>query len=82
MTTEPVHAPSLGYQLSPEQLLLTIEEAARVLSIGRTTVYTLMGSGELTPVYIGRSCRISRAELERYVARKDARSTQSSTDAA
>ena len=48
-------------------LLLTPEEAATVLRLGRTTVYALMKAGELQAVHIGRSCRISRAELERYV---------------
>ncbi|WP_138734877.1 helix-turn-helix domain-containing protein [Modestobacter excelsi] len=49
--------------------LLTPEEAARVLRVGRTTVYTLMRIGELRPVHIGRSCRLSLAELLRYVDR-------------
>jgi excisionase family DNA binding protein len=55
-----------------EQLLLTPEEAATALRVGRTTVYALMKAGELNPVHIGRSCRLSRAELERYVRRLDA----------
>jgi excisionase family DNA binding protein len=53
--------------LSSDQLLLTPEEAAQVLRVGRTTIYALMKVGDLLPVHIGRSCRISRAELERYV---------------
>ena len=53
-------------------LLLTPEEAATVLRIGRTTMYALMKAGDLRPVHIGRSCRISRAELERYVRRLEA----------
>ena len=52
-----------------ESLLLTAEEAARLLRIGRTTVYALMKAGDLRPVHIGRSCRLARAELERYVNR-------------
>ena len=52
-----------------ESLLLTPEEAARLLRIGRTTVYALMKAGDLRPVHIGRSCRLARAELERYVNR-------------
>ena len=52
-----------------ESLLLTPEEAALLLRIGRTTVYALMKSGDLRPVHIGRSCRLARAELERYVNR-------------
>ena len=50
-----------------EALLLTPEEAADVLRVGRTTVYALIKAGELHSVHIGRSCRLSRTELERYV---------------
>jgi len=50
-----------------ESLLLTPEEAATLLRAGRTTVYALMKAGDLRPVHIGRSCRLARAELERYV---------------
>jgi excisionase family DNA binding protein len=53
--------------LSRSPLLLTPEEAATILRIGRTTVYALMKAGDLRPVHIGRSCRLPRAELERYV---------------
>src|SRR3712207_3751334 len=55
--------------LASSPLLLTPEEAATVLRIGRTTIYGLMKAGELRPVHIGRSCRVPRAELERYVNR-------------
>src|SRR3954451_5263539 len=48
-----------------ESLLLTPEEAATLLRVGRTTVYALMKAGDLRPVHIGRSCRLARAELER-----------------
>jgi excisionase family DNA binding protein len=59
--------------LTKDQLLLTPEEAARVLRVGRTTVYALMKIGELRAVYIGRSCRLPAAELERYVGRLETR---------
>src|SRR3954464_13584649 len=55
--------------LCSDALLLTPEEAARALRVGRTTVYALMKAGDLHPVHIGRSCRLARAELERYVRR-------------
>ena len=63
----------MGYAQRPrepapsEPLLLTPEEAAELLRVGRTTIYTLMKAGDLRPVHIGRSCRLPRAELERYV---------------
>ena len=67
-----------------DRILLTPEDAAEVLRVGRTTVYALMKSGELRPVHIGRSCRISQAELDRYVRRLEASSSrpQPSPDAA
>lgn len=59
-------------QLARDALLLTPEEAARLLRVGRTTIYALIKARELRPVHIGRSCRLSRAELERYVDRLEA----------
>jgi excisionase family DNA binding protein len=61
--------------LASSPLLLTPEEVATALRIGRTTVYALMRAGDLRPVHIGRSCRLPRAELERYV-----RCLETSTD--
>ena len=58
--------------LANDPLLLTPEEAATVLGIGRTTIYALMKADELHPVHIGRSCRLPRAELERFVDRLQA----------
>jgi excisionase family DNA binding protein len=58
--------------LAADPLLLTPEEAARMLRVGRTTIYALMKSGDLRPIHIGRCCRLSRAELERYVRHLDA----------
>jgi excisionase family DNA binding protein len=58
--------------MAADRLLLTPEEAAKILRIGRTTVYALIKSGELRPVHIGRSCRISQAEVEHYVRRLQA----------
>ncbi|SDY95886.1 DNA binding domain-containing protein, excisionase family [Modestobacter sp. DSM 44400] len=39
--------------LNGDSLLLTPEEAAKLLRLGRTTVYALMKAGELHPVHIG-----------------------------
>ena len=51
-------------------LLLTIPQAAVVLAIGRTTVYELIGAGDLEAVHIGRSARVPVAALEDYVERQ------------
>ena len=44
-----------------DKLLLTPVEAARVLGIGRSTVYELMRDGQLESVHIG-TCRRVPAE--------------------
>ena len=48
-------------------LLVTAQEAADVLGVGRTKLYELINRGELRPVHIGRSLRLPVAELERFV---------------
>jgi excisionase family DNA binding protein len=52
-----------------DQLLVTPEEAARRLSLGRTTIYELMASGELQSVSVGRCRRVPVSELCSFVAR-------------
>ncbi len=44
--------------------VLTIEEAARVLRIGRTAAYDAARRGDIPAVRIGRSLRVPRARLE------------------
>jgi len=51
-----------------EALLLKPNDAAKMLGIGRSKLYSLMGAGELPVVRIGRCVRIPRVELERWVA--------------
>lgn len=46
-----------------DKLLLTPEEAAEVLSLGRTKVYQLIGDGTLRSVRIGKCRRIPAAAL-------------------
>ena len=51
----------------PTSLMLTAEEAASELRLGRSTVYELMASHALKFVKVGRARRIRRADLEEYV---------------
>jgi excisionase family DNA binding protein len=51
-----------------DELLLTVEEAARRLRLGRTLVYRLISSGELESVKVGRLRRVPAESLPKYVA--------------
>lgn len=53
----------------PEEDVLTIEEAARYLKIGRTTMCALLRTGEVESVTIGRLRRVPLECLKDYVAR-------------
>jgi excisionase family DNA binding protein len=52
-----------------EKLLFTIEEAAEVLSVGRSTVYDLVRMRLLDTVLIGRSRRVPASALRKLVER-------------
>jgi len=52
----------------PDGLLLTVEEAAKRLRLGRTFVYRLISSGELESVTVGRLRRVPAECLTEYVA--------------
>ncbi|MFI0718142.1 helix-turn-helix domain-containing protein [Streptomyces sp. NPDC021224] len=51
----------------PTLVALTPEEAARRLSVGRTTLFALIASGEIPSVKIGRSRRVPAEALNDYV---------------
>ncbi|ALE82242.1 helix-turn-helix domain-containing protein [Pseudonocardia sp. HH130629-09] len=50
-------------------LLLTAEETAKLLHIGRCKVYDLIRNNELRSIKIGGARRIPRSAVEEYVAR-------------
>jgi excisionase family DNA binding protein len=55
-----------------DRLLFTVPEAARALHIGRRQAWELVWRGELPVVRLGRSVRIARPALERFVADRSA----------
>jgi excisionase family DNA binding protein len=57
------------FAATPYKLLVTPEEAAAILSVGRTTVYELMATGELESVHVKSCRRIPLAAIERFVQR-------------
>lgn len=50
-----------------QPILFTIEEAAKLLRLSRTTLYELMWSDQLVPIRIGRRIRFTRACLEQLI---------------
>jgi len=49
-------------------MLFTVEQAARLLACGRTTIFSAISAGQVRAIKIGRATRIHRAELERVAA--------------
>jgi excisionase family DNA binding protein len=52
--------------------LLTPEEVAEQLRVGRTKVYALFSSGKLRSVKIGRTRRVSQAAVDEFVQKSEA----------
>ena len=55
--------------LAETPLLLTVPEAARLLQLGRNSVYELVACRQLPALRFGRAIRIPRASLEAWVER-------------
>ena len=56
-----------GLAVRGQTLLVTVEEAARLLGIGRTTMFELIGSGKVKSIRLGRRRLIARTSLESFV---------------
>lgn len=54
----------------PPPVLLTIPEAARLLSIGRTLAYELIADGELEVIHINRAARVPLDAVYDFVRRR------------
>jgi excisionase family DNA binding protein len=51
------------------RLLLTVEQAAQALDIGRTTMFALIKTGEVHSVTVGRLRRVPHDEIQAYTDR-------------
>ena len=51
-----------------DKLLLTPEEAAEMLSIGRSKLYELLATGELTSIRLGGCRRVPTDAIRQFVA--------------
>ncbi len=54
----------------PLDEVMTIQEVADYLKVTRQTVYKLLNNGDLKAFKIGRSTRILRSELKRFIQQK------------
>lgn len=82
MTAPQQQATSVGTgSTATDRLMLTTEEAAERLGIGRTLMYSLVRNGEIESVTIGRLRRIPAECLNEYVQRLRSSRQQSKTAA-
>jgi excisionase family DNA binding protein len=54
--------------VSSQQITMSVDEAMRALSIGRTMLYKLLGDGALRSVTIGKKRLIIVASIHDYIA--------------
>ncbi len=52
-----------------DPICVRVNDAARMIGVGRTKLYELISSGELETVKIGKATRITTASLHRLVER-------------
>jgi excisionase family DNA binding protein len=69
VTTAITEFPSETSTTHPEFVLLTVEEAAQRLRIGRTTCFALIRTGALESVRVGSLRRVPAEAIAEYVAR-------------
>jgi excisionase family DNA binding protein len=55
---------------APAKVLLTIDEAAQALSIGRTLLYELLMHQQIASIKVGRARRVPMAAIDDYVNRQ------------
>lgn len=56
--------------MTNEELLLTVEEAARRIKFSRSKTYQLVADGEIPSIQVGSQRRIPIAALAQWLARK------------
>ena len=56
--------------LSPEPICVRVNDAARMIGVGRTKLYELIAAGEVETVKFGKSTRITTASLHDLIRRQ------------
>jgi excisionase family DNA binding protein len=67
--TKNMTATLLQSQVYAEAMLLSVNEAAKRLSVSPRTLWTLTNTGEIPSVRIGKSVRYEPSDLRDYIAR-------------
>ena len=53
-----------------EKELLTVDEVAEILCLGKNTVYDLLRSGELEGIRFGKAWRVPKDSIQRMISKK------------
>ena len=53
-----------------EQEMFSITQASKIIDVGKTKIYALIKSGEISTIRIGKSPKICRAEIDKFSAEK------------
>ena len=67
-TDSPAIVPEPRSEMPQERVLLTVEQAAKRLGIGRTSAWRLIRTGELESVRIGTLRRVHTSAVDEYAA--------------
>lgn len=59
-----------GKDKEDKRITLNADEVAKLLGLGRNTTYTLLRSGRLRSVRVGRRLVIPRSEIDAFLARE------------
>lgn len=59
----------MSAQQPVEPICVRVNDAARMIGVGRTKLYELISSGELETIKIGKATRITTASLHQLVER-------------
>jgi excisionase family DNA binding protein len=57
-----------GVFMSDLPILFTATQVAKIMGISRSQVYVLLNRGQLGSVHIGRSRRITRAQVDEFIS--------------
>ncbi len=63
-------SPARQPDIFDDRLLLRVEEAARRLSLSRSAMWSLVSSGSVPSIHVGRARRIVAADLEAWVTKR------------